>query len=192
MLGDYEGLIKYRTNPLESDSDGDGVPDGDWNERREYAYTVEMIIKLRPPFDIETMNDFYQDARIISGPDESGYTLISAIVYPDTTVDLDQSSYPLAELPFELREYTKPGIAANYDAKMQEAVLEIVAGVTTDYEALMRVLFWVRRETDFYIEESVPEIYYTYVTNGDVHTRNYDYEMDMRAECCTSLSATNC
>lgn len=174
-LSDYEELIKYRTNPTEADSDGDGIPDGDWNERRENVYTVEITIKLREPFDIKTMNDYYQDARIISGPDENGYTLVSAIIYPDTTVDLDYSSYPLAELPADLKEYTTPGISTNYDPNMQEAVLEIVGGALSDYEAIMRILSWVRRETDFYNREiSIPAIYYTYVTNGEVHTRGYN------------------
>ena len=172
-LGDYEELIKYRTKPTEADSDGDGIPDGDWNERRENAYTVEITIKLREPFDIKTMNSYYQDARIISGPDGEGYTLISVIIYPDTIVNLDDSSYPLDELPPELKEYTTPGTATNYDSGMQKAVHEIVEGAQTDVEAVLRILTWVRRETEFYDpDRSIPEVYYTYIADGQVRLRS--------------------
>lgn len=41
-LSDFHETHKYGTDPAKADSDGDGVPDGDWLERREYEYTVQI------------------------------------------------------------------------------------------------------------------------------------------------------
>ena len=39
-LTDFQETHKYMTNPQKADSDDDGIPDGNWLERREYQYTV--------------------------------------------------------------------------------------------------------------------------------------------------------
>jgi transglutaminase-like putative cysteine protease len=172
-LGDYAEAIKYGTNPLEADSDGDGTPDGDWGERREYAYTVYVSMLLRQPFDLDMMSDIYQDVRVVAGPDEAGYTQIEAVIYPETHVILSASAYPLAGLSPNLEAYTRPGIATNYDASMQAEVLDIVAGAETDVQVTDRVLKWVRSETDLYLDYSIPEVYFTYLEDGRVQVRNY-------------------
>ena len=173
-LTNYEETVKYKTNPYHADSDGDGIPDGEWNERREYTYTVGVAMKIRKPFDIETMNDLYQDVRIISGPDKTGYTYIEAIIYPETRVNFSPSPYPLKELPPELQAYTQPGIATNYDPSMQAEVLNIVTGAKTDVEVVERVLQWVETETTYYLDYSIPVVYYTYLADGNVQVRNYN------------------
>lgn len=66
-INDYWEAAKYKTDPLKKDSDGDGIPDSDWEERREYTYTIQAVIDLRPPFNVEHMNDFYQDANKMAG-----------------------------------------------------------------------------------------------------------------------------
>ena len=43
------------------DSDGDGTADGDWNERREYAYSVRTVLRYLPPFDEKGLNDDFQE-----------------------------------------------------------------------------------------------------------------------------------
>src|SRR6185295_18576100 len=64
-LCDFQELHKYGTDPHKADSDGDGIPDGDWEERREYAYTVRVLMQVLPPCDPSTMSDDYQDVRIL-------------------------------------------------------------------------------------------------------------------------------
>ncbi len=173
-LSDYAEVVKYRTNPLAADSDGDGRPDQDWEERREYAYTVRALIRIREPFDLEAMNDLYQDVRVVEGRDEAGYTKIEAIIYPETRAILTASSYPLENLSPELQSYTEPGIATNYDAGMQAQVRDIVAGAKTDVRVTVQVLDWVNRETSRQLDYSIPEVYYTYLQDGQVQVRNYD------------------
>jgi hypothetical protein len=45
-LSDFQEQHKYGTDPRKMDSDADGVPDGDWVERREYTYTVRSVVHV--------------------------------------------------------------------------------------------------------------------------------------------------
>ena len=83
-LSDFLETHKYLTDPTKPDSDGDGVPDGDWLERREYAYTVRSVIQVMRPVTPEFLNDAYQDARVL---DET-----------ETYVELEVIHYPLVDL----------------------------------------------------------------------------------------------
>lgn len=47
------------------DTNEDGLPDGDWEERKEYTYSITAKIYLRKPFNINHMNDLWQDARLL-------------------------------------------------------------------------------------------------------------------------------
>jgi len=172
-LSDYAEVVKYGTNPAEADSDGDGTADSDWNERREYAYSVYVLLKIRGPFDPEAMNDLYQDVRVLEGPDQKGYTTIEAIVYPETRAVFTASPYPLQAVPGEWQPYLKPGIATNFGSNMQTEVIGIVSGATTDIQAVTRILNWVRRHTHPYLNYSIPEVYFTYIRDGKVAVRNY-------------------
>ena len=173
-LTDYAETVKYGTNPLKADSDGDGVADSDWDERREYAYSVHTRLLIREPFDVEAMTDIYQDVRVVAGPDENGYTELETIMYPDTEVPLAASSYPLTDLPDDVAVYTEPGIATNYDAEMQTEVQGIVGDAKTDIQATLGILDWVHTETSYHLDYSIPEFYFTYIEEGDVRVRNYD------------------
>ena len=173
-LSDYLETIKYKTNPLLKDSDKDGRPDSYWNERREYAYTVRVLLLLRPPFDPVTMNDDYQDVRLIDGPDKAGYSRIEAIIYPETHVILSASSFPIKKLSPELKQYTQPGIATNYNDQMRGDVLKIVANSQTDVMATERILKWMTAKTQLYLDYSIREVSYTYVKDGKVYVRHYD------------------
>ena len=57
-LSDFQEINKYFTNPSKLDSDGDNIPDSDWNERREYTYSVRSIIQFMPPFDEDALNRY--------------------------------------------------------------------------------------------------------------------------------------
>src|SRR3989442_1596879 len=64
-LPDFQELHKYNTDPRKKDTSGDGIADGDWQGRREYAYNVRAVLRIMPPFNLAAMNDDYQDARLL-------------------------------------------------------------------------------------------------------------------------------
>ncbi len=179
--GDYDGdglsnqdeLSKYETDPYDSDSDGDGTPDGAWDERREYVYSVHAVIKIRQPFDVDEMNDPFQDVKAIAGPDDRGYTELDILIFPDAKPPLVPAPYPLEGLTGELLALTEPGISTNYSPAMQSEVLQIVAEAETDVGAVGQVLQWVSQKTTQYVDQSIPEVYFTYLEGGEVKVRNY-------------------
>ena len=48
-LSDFHERHKYLTDPSNADSDRDGVPDGDWLERREFQYTIRSVVQVMRP-----------------------------------------------------------------------------------------------------------------------------------------------
>jgi hypothetical protein len=173
-LSNIDELEKYHTNPYSLDSDGDGISDGDWEERREYVYSVRVLVKIKQPFDIEAMNDSFQDTRVIADEDSKGYTSLEIIIYPETSLSLIPSPYPLQGLSPDLIELTKPGTSTNYSEEMHEHVLLITEKAVTDYEAVKRVLNWFNTNTELVDFPFQPEVfYYAYIDNDKVKLRNY-------------------
>jgi hypothetical protein len=117
-LSNISELYKYLTDPYNPDSDADGIIDSDWDERREYSYSVRAFVKIRQPYDIDAMNDMFQDVRVLSEEDHKGYTEIEIVIYPETKLKLFRSPYPILELAEDLIQYTQPGISTNYSPEM--------------------------------------------------------------------------
>ncbi len=174
-LSDYAEVVKYRTDPLKADSDRDGKPDSDWDERREFAYTVHARIKMQQPFDLTAMNDLYQDVRTAGRTTTDGYTLLDIVLYPETKAILNAAPYPLQDLPAAVMPYLKPGIGTNYNEAMEVEAGKIVhdAPVETDVQAVQKLLSWVNQSTAQYLDYSIPEVYFTYLETGTVKVRNY-------------------
>lgn len=136
-LSDYYEAQKYLTNPLSRDSDQDGIEDSAWDERREYAYTIQAIVDLRPPYSVEEMNDFYQDARIIGEP-EYDVARVEVILYPEAKTILNPGRYDataLVETPYTAPTYTK-----NYSSAMQASVRALTRKSKTDLQAVVEIL----------------------------------------------------
>lgn len=168
-----EEILKYKTNPYKADSDSDGIIDYDLDERREFVYSVYALVKIRQPFDVEAMNDMYQDVEIVSEVDDRGYSTIKIIIYPYTDIPLIPSTFPLRNLPEELLEYTKPGISTNYSPDMQVAVKEIVRFYDSDYEVVGKIISWIDSETQLADFPFQPEVFYfAYTKDGEVYLRN--------------------
>ncbi|HEX5135841.1 MAG TPA: transglutaminase domain-containing protein [Planctomycetota bacterium] len=114
-LPDLAERCKYGTDPARADSDGDGTPDGDWNERREYAYSVRLLVRVLRP--AAAICDDHQDARIVDeGPRHATLEVIC---------------YPFSEAPPEGRaeggeEWLRPGLTSNWDEDLRA---RIVAGL---------------------------------------------------------------
>jgi len=166
-LSDYDEYCKYRTDPTKKDSDSDGKPDGDWQERREYTYTIRAVCEIRPPSNMEMINDLYQDAR----PFEKKATLkdarvVEVLIFPFATAHMYSQPYPKENLDKKLKEYIKPTVSMNYSPEMKEQIDNIVEGAATDIEAIEKMLQWMNRETELVRE--LPHWEYFHITDGKI------------------------
>lgn len=127
-LTDYEEYCKYRTDPTLVDSDGDGTPDADWNERREYTYSIRAVLELKPPWNLEAMNDLFQDARLMGSAvgnraynkmavGNGAYTKVEVVVYPYASPVLLPTAYPYQLSSEAFRKYIQPTTDLNYSQK---------------------------------------------------------------------------
>lgn len=134
-LSDFDETHKHFTDPKKADSDSDGVPDGDWNERREFTYSVHAVMHVMAPFDIESLNDDYQDARVLERrPDLLEFEVI---VYPFNTVATAlESTERWNKPPAELKPFVAPGVCCNWDARMQALLLSELKRDGIDVAAL--------------------------------------------------------
>lgn len=128
-LTDYEEYCKYRTDPTLSDSDRDGTPDDAWEERREYTYSIRAVLELKPPWNLEAMNDLFQDARLIEST-QSNYEKVEVIVYPYASPVLLPTPYPYQLTSEAFRKYTQPTIALNYSEEMQREIQQLLSNTT--------------------------------------------------------------
>ena len=134
-LSDFQELHKYFTDPARADSDGDGVPDGDWDERREFSYSVRAVLHVMAPFDVASMNDDYQDVRVLEQrPDLLEF---EAIVYPFNTVaQTIVGDANWREPRPELEAYCAPGTCCNWDEALRAQLLSELASQGIDLAAL--------------------------------------------------------
>lgn len=138
-LTDYEEYCKYRTDPTLADSDGDGISDADWNERREYTYSIRTVIDIKPPWDLEAMNDLFQDAQLIK-TEASNYQRIEVIVYPYASPVLLPTPYPCQLPPEDLKKYVEPAYDLNYSPEMQMEIQKILSTSTNTLEVIAQFL----------------------------------------------------
>jgi beta-lactamase regulating signal transducer with metallopeptidase domain len=166
-LSDYDEYCKYRTDPMKKDSDNDGKPDGDWQERREYTYTIRAVCEIRPPSNMEMINDLYQDAR----PFEKKATLkdarvVEVLIFPFAKAHIYSQPYPKKNLDKKLKEYIKPTVSMNYSPEMKEQIDNIVEGSATDVEAIEKMLQWMNRKTELVRE--LPHWEYFHIIDDEI------------------------
>jgi len=146
-LSDFQEQHKYLTDPHKSDSDGDGTPDGDWNERREYSYTVRSIVRVMPPGGTGMLNDDYQDARIRQQTAE--FVELEVMHYPLATGgDAIDESRSWQRDYAGMVEYLKPRPNTNWDESMRGDLLReltdggINVAKLTDKQVVEQVSDW--------------------------------------------------
>jgi predicted metalloprotease with PDZ domain len=168
-LSDFQELHKYLTDPATKDTDGDGLPDGDWNERREYTYSVRTILRFMPPFDKATLNDDYQDARILKKTDDC--IELEVIHYPLATPHESIEENPNWQRDYAcMTEYLKPGVTTNWDTKMKQDLMAelkangIVIDELTDKQVIERVSYWLMKRSRSL--DKVFTTYYVHFPNG--------------------------
>ena len=121
-LSDWVEIHKYRTDPKKADSDGDGVPDGDWLERREYTYTIRTVLQVMRPVTIEWLNDDHQDARVLDETAE--YVELEVIHYPLTTVAASiTADADWRRTTAKMTAWTAPGPTADWTPAMQKQLI---------------------------------------------------------------------
>jgi hypothetical protein len=166
-LSDYDEYCKYRTDPTKKDSDGDGKPDGDWQERREYSYTIRALCEIRPPSSLEMINDLYQDARLVSRKATLEDAIVAEVlIFPYATAHVYPQVYPKSSLPDSLRQYIEPTVAMNFSEEMKQQVREIIGDAATDVEAIEKMLQWIENETELVRE--LPHWEYLHVIDNKI------------------------
>ena len=164
-LTDYQEYCKYRTDPTLADSDGDGISDTHWDERREYTYSIRVVLDIKPPWDLQAMNDLFQDARLMPHA-QSNYQTVEVIVYPYASPVLLPTPYPNQPTSDSFKKYIEPTCDLNYSPEMQMAIKEILSQETHTLDAIARLQHEVgqmKLTTPLY----APFIY-TYTHHGEV------------------------
>jgi Transglutaminase-like superfamily len=146
-LPDFQEIHKYRTDPAKKDTAGKGIPDGEWNQRREFTYSVRAVIRVMPPYNLKALNDDYQDARVIA--ETKDYIELEVIAYPLNTNAEAIDSNPNWQKDYAgMQEYLAPGVTTNWDASMRRDLLAELAkgGIDpdrlTDKELVEQVSRW--------------------------------------------------
>ncbi len=134
-LSDFLERHKHLTDPAKADSDGDGIPDGDWAERREYAYTVRTIVQVMKPVTKDVLADDWQDARILDeGPE---HVELEVIHYPLATVaDEIGSDEGWRKQASWLRPWLAPGPTSGFDEAMKADLLRELRAAGIDVSKL--------------------------------------------------------
>ncbi len=146
-LSDFQERHKYGTNPESKDSDGDGIPDGDWQERREYTYTIRTVIQVMPTYDKETLNDDFQDCRVLHETEQ--YIELEVLHYPlNTCAQEIEGRKDWKRSARAMNSYTKAGVTTNFDKSMQRDLIkqlkeaDIDVAILTDKEIVEQVSVW--------------------------------------------------
>src|SRR6266498_3237742 len=79
-LPDFHEVHKYRTDPNKKDTASKGVSDGDWQQRREFTYSVRAVLRVMPPYNLKALNDDYQDVRVRKETKE--FVELEVVAYP--------------------------------------------------------------------------------------------------------------
>lgn len=157
-LSDFHETYKHFTDPTKSDTDGDGRPDGDWLERREYQYTVRSVVQVMKPVTIEFLTDDYQDARLLDETDS--YVELEVIHYPfnrvaDAIVADDDWRKTVEKLGDQMDHWLEPGPTSNWTPELANRIRADLAeeGIElenlNDQETVEQVSRWLLKRAKY-------------------------------------------
>jgi len=153
-LSDYQEIHKYQTDPKKLSTADDGIPDGDWQRRREFTYTIRSVVKVMPPVNLECLSDDYQDARVLSRG--SNFVELEVIHYPlNSNADAIRSNSDWRRDTQVMKDYLRPGTTTNWDAVMQRDLVAALksAGIAPDQlddrELVNQVSRWLFANSKF-------------------------------------------
>jgi RNA polymerase sigma factor (sigma-70 family) len=153
-LSDFQEVHKYRTDPRKKDTAGDGVPDGDPGQRREFTYSVRAVLRVLRPYNLKAMNDDYQDVRVRAENDR--FAELEVTLYPLNSNADDIPGNPAWKKDYAgMREHLAPGVTTNWDEPMRKDLLRALAadGIDpdrlTDKEVVEKVSRWLFARSQF-------------------------------------------
>jgi hypothetical protein len=153
-LPDFQELHKYRTDPNKKDTAGQGVPDGDWQQRREFTYSVRAVIRIMPPYNLQAMTDDYQDVRVLR--ETKDYAELEVVVYPfNSNADAIHGNPGWKRDYAGMKEYLAPGVTTNWDEAMRQDLLRELAkdGIDpdqlTDKALVEKVSGWLHQRCKY-------------------------------------------
>jgi hypothetical protein len=171
-LSDFHEVHKYGTDPRKADSDGDGVADGDWLERREYAYAVRAVVQVMRPVTPEYMNDDFQDARVLDESED--HVELEVILYPfGTANEAIEADARWRKPAKELERWLEPGPTSDWTPAMRAALLEELGEVgvdvasLSDREVVARASAWLMERAEYH------DGFSTFLTSFDERGRPY-------------------
>ena len=170
-LSDFQEKYKYLTDSQKADSDGDGISDGGWDERREYTYTIKARMQLAGPWDINSMNNDYQDTRIVEV--KKGYLECEIVFYTENNIKESISSNKnWGNYGPEFDKYLKSYIHANWDEQMRKDLIKELKAYgidpekLSDKELVQKVSLWIEDTTKIVEHRSPPQFYLRPDKNG--------------------------
>jgi len=168
-LSDFQEVHKYLTDPAKRDTDGDSVPDSDWNERREYTYSVRSILRFMPPLDKNDLDDDFQDVRVMQKTDD--YIELEVVHYPFASAYESIQENPNWQRDYAgMTDYLNPGVTTYWDAKMKQDLLAelkadgIIVDELTDKQVVRQVSSWLMKKSRYL--DKVFTTFYIYYPNG--------------------------
>ena len=122
-LSDFREVHMHCTDPHDSDSDDDGVPDGDWLERREFTYSVHAVVQVMPPISEDVLTGVDQDGRVLARGED--WIMLEVVLYPFSTMaDAIIGNSDWRTRVAGLQQYIDPGPTTNWDEAMQRDMIE--------------------------------------------------------------------
>ena len=79
------------------------------NERREYTYSLRVVLDIKPPWNLASMNDLFQDARLLAHT-QSNYQKVEVTVYPYASPVLLPTRNPSQIASGSLKKYIQPRV----------------------------------------------------------------------------------
>jgi Transglutaminase-like superfamily len=153
-LPDFQEVHKYRTDPSKKDTAGKGLSDGDWQQRREFTYSVHAVIRVMPPYNLKALNDDYQDVRVRKETKE--YVELEVVAYPlNTNAEAIKGNPNWKKDYAGMKEYLAPGVTTNWDEQMRQDLLRELAkdGIDpdklTDKEVVEQVSRWLFKRSKY-------------------------------------------
>jgi hypothetical protein len=153
-LPDFQEVHKYGTDPAKKDTAGQGVPDGDWQQRREFTYSVRAVIRVMPPYNLQALNDDYQDVRVRNETKE--FVELEVVAYPlNTNAEAIKGNPNWKKDYAGMTEYLAPGVTTNWDEAMRQDLLRELAkdGIDpdklTDKEVVEQVSRWLFKRSKY-------------------------------------------
>jgi hypothetical protein len=151
-LPDFQEVHKYRTDPRKKDTAGTGTADGDWQQRREFTYSVRAVIRVMRPYDLAALTDDYQDVRVLK--ETRDYAELEVVVYPfNTNAEAIAANAHWKKDYAGMTAYLAPGVTTNWDDAMRADLLRELArdGIDpdklTDREVVEQVSRWLYKRS---------------------------------------------